>query len=120
MKKNRKKVNTYEVDARGKSLGRLATEVVILLRGKNKASFQPNALPSHNVIITNLKDVRVSGKKLEQKKYFRFSGYPGGIKCNYLKDLILRNPEKLIRQVIYNMLPKNKLRSKLMNKIKVK
>ncbi|MFH1426647.1 MAG: 50S ribosomal protein L13 [Candidatus Kerfeldbacteria bacterium] len=114
------KRNNHVIDATGKSLGRLASEVAILLRGKNKPSFQPHVDGGDIVQITNIKHVKVTGNKQEQKKYFRYTGYPGGIKSSTLDELLESNPEKLMKMVVRGMLPDNKLRDGMLKRLTIK
>lgn len=97
-------------DAKGKILGRLATEVVVILRGKNKVDFSPNVDNGDAVVIANSDKISVSGEKQDKKIYHRFSGYPGGIKSIKLGDQLKKDSRRVLRDAIYGMLPKNKLR----------
>ena len=107
------------IDAEGKVLGRLATEVAVLLRGKSKPEFV-NFLDSGDfVVVINAEKIKLTGKKLEQKKYYSHSGYPGGIKEKNLKDLMNSSPEEVIRRAVWGMIPKNKLGRKVHKKLKV-
>ena len=107
------------VDADGKILGRLATEVAILLRGKKKPEFV-NFLDSGDfVIVINAEKIKLSGNKMQQKKYFSHSGYPGGIKEKSLKELMENKPEEVIRKAVWGMIPKNKLGRAVYKKLKV-
>ena len=107
------------VDAEGKILGRLATEVAILLRGKKKPEFV-NFLDSGDfVIVINAEKVKLSGNKLEHKKFYSHSGYPGGIKEKSLKELMEKNPEEVIKKAVWGMIPKNKLGRAVYKKLKV-
>jgi len=107
------------VDADGKILGRLATEVAILLRGKRKPEFV-NFLDSGDfVIVINAERIKVSGKKIEQKKYYSHSGYPGGIKEKTFKELLETKPEEIIKKAVWGMIPKNKLGRASYKKLKV-
>ena len=122
MTKDQKKENqkAIKIDATNQTIGRLASKVSFLLMGKNKANYLPNKKPNNKVVVENLSKVRFTGKKLEQKKYFRFTGYPGGIKSQNLKNFFNKNPEKLLINVIYNMLPKNKLRKYMIKNLIIK
>ena len=107
------------VDADGKILGRLASEIAILLRGKRKPEFV-NFLDSGDfVIVINAERVRVTGKKIEQKKYYSHSGYPGGIKEKTLKELLETKPEEIIKKAVWGMIPKNRLGRAAYKKLKV-
>ncbi len=107
------------IDADGKILGRLASEVAKLLRGKNKPQYADFIDTGDFVVVVNAEKIRVTGKKLEQKRYFSHSGYPGGIKETTLKDLKEKKPEEVIRRAVWGMLPKNKLNRAIHKKLKV-
>lgn len=109
----------YKIDASEKKLGRLAAEVAVILRGKNKPDFLPHKLSDNKVVIFNTSKIVITGKKFEDKKYFRHSGYPGGIKEISYKDLFEKDPTEPLRKAIYGMLPKNKLRDKMMKNLKL-
>lgn len=105
----------YVVDAEGKTLGRLASCIAAILRGKHKPTYTPHLDMGDNVIVINAEKIRVSGRKLEQKKYYRHTGYPGGLKITSLSDMIRTKPEKVISMAVKGMLPHNRL-GRLMNK----
>lgn len=107
------------LDAKGKILGRLATEAAVLLRGKNKVSFELNQDCGDYVTVINASEIQVTGNKLEDKIYSSHSGYPGGLKQIQLKTLLETKPEKVIQSAVYGMLPKNRLRAGWMNRLKV-
>ena len=109
----------YIVDADGKILGRMASEIARVLRGKNKPIFTPNADTGDFVIVVNAKGVRLSGHKLEDKVYYRHSEYPGGIRARTAASLLEEKPEELIRLAVKGMLPKTRLGRKLAAKLKV-
>lgn len=109
----------YLVDAQGKTLGRLATEVADLLRGKRKPTFSPFLDMGDHVVIINAEKVRLTGKKLKQKTYFRHSGYPGGLKSTTAEKLLSQFPERILEHAIRGMLPKNKLGDVIYSKLKV-
>jgi len=107
------------VDAENRVLGRLATEVAILLRGKRKPEFV-NFLDSGDfVIVINAERIKLTGKKIEQKKYYSHSGYPGGIKEKTMKELMETKPEEIIKKAVWGMIPKNKLGREVYKKLKV-
>lgn len=114
------KINTYEIDAATYTLGRLSTETANLLRGKNKADFSYNRIADVKVVIINSDKINFTGRKLEQKKYIRHSGYLGNLKTESLKDLFNRNPNEVIRRAVYGMLPNNKLRKTWMKNLSFK
>lgn len=107
------------IDADGKVLGRLATEAANLLRGKKKPSYVDFMDTGDFVIVINAEKIRLSGRKLEQKKYYSHSGYPGGIKEKTLKEMMEKKPEEVIRKAVWGMLPKNKLNRAVHKKLKV-
>ncbi len=107
------------IDAEGKVLGRLATEVAVLLRGKGKPEFVNFMDSGDFVVIINAEKIKLTGRKLEQKKYYSHTEYPGGIKEKSLKDLMETNPEEVIRKAVRGMIPKNKLGRKVHKKLKV-
>lgn len=107
------------VDADGKTLGRLATEVSLLLRGKKKPEYTDFMDCGDFVVVVNAEKIKVTGRKLDQKKYFSYSGYPGGIKEKTLRQLLEKNPEEVVRKAVRGMIPKNKLGRKVFKKLKV-
>jgi len=109
----------YVVDAGGKVLGRLATEVARVLRGKHKPSFTPHVDGGDFIIVVNAKQVSLTGKKLEQKTYYRHSGYPGGIRATTAAKMLETKPDAVIHAAVKGMLPKNRLGRELLRKLKV-
>jgi large subunit ribosomal protein L13 len=109
----------YIVDAEGKVLGRLATEVARVLRGKHKPSFSPHIDGGDFVIIVNSRRVSLTGKKLEQKIYYRHSEYPGGLRASTAGKLVETKPNAIIQLAVKGMLPKNRLGRDLLRKLKV-
>lgn len=107
------------IDAEGKILGRLASEIANALRGKDKPEFTPNVDNGDFIVVTNAEKIVVTGKKEEQKLYKRHSMYPGGYKEETLKSLRGRRPEEIIRRAVKGMLPHNKLSDKLITKLKI-
>lgn len=107
------------VDADGATLGRLATQVAAILRGKHRASFSPHLDTGDPVIIVNAARIRVTGKKLQDKLYVRHSGYPGGFRSETLERLLQRRPEEVIRRAVRGMLPQNRLGEKMIRKLHV-
>lgn len=110
---------TYKIDAANKRLGRLATEIAVILRGKNQPSFLPYKLSENKVIVFNTAKIILTGKKFEDKKYIRHTGYLGGIKEVKFKELFKRDPSEPLRRAVYGMLPKNKLRDKMIKNLKL-
>jgi len=107
------------INAEGKVLGRLATEVAVLLRGKKNPKYVDFMDSGDFVIVINAEKIRVTGKKIEQKKYYSHSGYPGGLKEKSLKELLEKKPEEVIRKAVWGMIPKNKLGRAVHQKLKV-
>ena len=109
----------YVVDAAGQRLGRLATEIAMILRGKNKPSFTPHMDTGDFVIVVNAEQVVVTGRKSEQKLYRRHSGRPGGMKTETFNQLQQRIPNRIVEKAVKGMLPKNAMGRKLFTKLKV-
>ena len=107
------------VDAKNKTLGRLASALASRLRGKHRPEFTPNADLGDYIVVINANKINVTGDKLNQKKYFKHSGYPGGIKSKSLDEVIKNSPEDAIRMAVKGMLPKNKLGKKMLTKLKI-
>ncbi len=107
------------VNADGKILGRLATEVADLIRGKKKPQFSSHLDTGDFVVIVNAEKIRVTGRKLDQKVYYSHSQYPGGIKEETLRELLKRKPEEVIKKAVWGMIPKGKLGRSLYKKLKV-
>ncbi len=118
-KKNGIERKWWLIDADGKVLGRLATEISILLQGKRNPEFVKFMDSGDFVVVINAEKVVVTGKKLEQKKYHSHSGYPGGIREKTLKELLEKNPEDVLRKAVRGMIPKNKLGRAMYKKLKV-
>jgi large subunit ribosomal protein L13 len=109
----------YLVDADARTLGRLATQIADLLRGKGKPQYTPHVDTGDFVIVVNAEKVRVTGKKLEQKIYYRHSGYPGGLKERTLAEQLERRPEDVLRRAVKGMLPRNRLAAAQLRKLKI-
>ncbi len=109
----------YVVDASGKTLGRLASQIAIRLRGKHKPIFTPHLDTGDFIIVINAEKIRLTGKKLDQKKYYRHSGYMGGLKTRTAKQMLEKKPEDVIRLAVKRMLPKNRLGRKQLKKLKI-
>jgi large subunit ribosomal protein L13 len=106
-------------DADGATLGRLATQIADALRGKRKPEYTPHCDTGDFVVVVNASKVRVTGNKLEQKRYYRHSGYPGGIRSRTLAEMMDRRPEEVIRKAVKGMLPRNRLARQQLSKLKV-
>ncbi|GBD05011.1 50S ribosomal protein L13 [bacterium HR20] len=109
----------WVVDATGQTLGRLASRVAALIRGKHKPLFTPHVDCGDYVIVVNAEKVVLKGKRAEQKEYFRYTGYPGGARFEKVADLLAQNPAKVIEHAVYGMLPKNRLGRRMRLKLKV-
>lgn len=107
------------VDLDGKILGRIATQIANILRGKHKPSYAPHLDNGDFVVVINASKVKLTGKKLEEKIYYRHSNYPGGLKASSAKELLKKHPEQLIVKAVKGMLPKNFLAQKILKKLKV-
>jgi large subunit ribosomal protein L13 len=107
------------VDAEGQVLGRLASRVANLLRGKGKPNYTPNLDVGDHVVVTNAARIRVTGRKLEQKKYYRYSGYPGGLKVRSLQQLMQARPEEVVLRAVKGMMPNTKLGRQQLRKLRV-
>ena len=107
------------VDASGHTLGRLATQVADLLRGKRKPEFTPHCDVGDFVIVVNAEKIAVTGKKREEKRYHRHSGYPGGLRSRTLEEMLDRQPEEVIRKAVKGMLPRTRLGRAQLRKLKV-
>jgi large subunit ribosomal protein L13 len=109
----------YRVNAEGKVLGRLATELAKILRGKNKAIFTPHVDTGDFVVVINANKISLTGKKMKDKIYYHHSGHPGGIKAISAEKLLAKKPTELIRQAVKGMLPKNSLGRQMIGKLKI-
>ena len=109
----------HVIDADGVVLGRLAAKVAHILQGKHKPSYTPHIEDGDIVIVLNADKVKVTGKKLEQKTYFRYSGYPGGQSHTPLAEMLAKKPEEVIRHAVWGMLPSTKLGRSMLQKLKV-
>ena len=107
------------IDAQGQILGRLARNIAIALQGKDKPSYTPHTLTGDFVVVTNASDLRVTGKKMDQKMYYRHSGYVGNLKTFQLKDLMASRPDRVIELAVKGMLPKNHMGRQMMRRLKV-
>lgn len=109
----------YVVDATGQTLGRLATQIATVLKGKHKPMYTPGMDCGDYVVVVNAERVRVTGRKLEQKIYYRWSGYPSGLNEIKLREQLVKHPERVIQAAVNGMLNRNRLRRQLMGKLKV-
>lgn len=109
----------FVVDAQGKTLGRLATRVATILKGKHKPSYVPHMDVGDFVIVINADKIHVTGHKLDQKMYYRHSGYPGGLSRITLRDQLVKHPTRAVELAVRGMLPKNRLGRRMLRKLKV-
>ncbi|MEI8105315.1 MAG: 50S ribosomal protein L13 [Actinomycetes bacterium] len=109
----------YVVDADGLTLGRLATQIADRLRGKNKPQFTPHIDTGDFVVVVNCEKIAVTGKKLEDKKYYRHSGYPGGLRVRSLREQLEHRPTEVLRKAVKGMLPRNRLGRAQITKLKI-
>lgn len=110
---------THKIDADGKVLGRLASEVASLLRGKHSPSFQYHMDQGDNVVVSNISKLKVTGKKMDQKIYYNHSGYPGGLRERQMGHVFAKDPAEVFRMAVINMLPKNKLRAQMIKRLTI-
>jgi len=113
------KENWYLVDAKGEVLGRLASRIASVLRGKNEPTFHPAVNSNNHVVVINAEKVVFTGKKLRQKRYYKHSGYPGGLKEETAESLMKRKPEDVLTHAVKGMLPKNRLGDALLTNIRI-
>jgi large subunit ribosomal protein L13 len=111
--------NWLVVDATGKTLGRLATEIANVLRGKRKPQYTPHCDVGDFVIVVNAEKVSVTGNKRQEKRYYRHSGYPGGLRSRTFEEMIARRPEEVLRLAVKGMLPRNRLGRQQLRKLKI-
>ncbi|MBI2552643.1 50S ribosomal protein L13 [Candidatus Uhrbacteria bacterium] len=110
---------THTLDATGKQLGRLASQIATLLTGKGKRTYRAEHDQGDYVVVQNIKSARFSGRKMDQKIAYHFSGYPGGLKETKWGTLFLKNPRKILHDAVARMLPKNRLQSERLNRLKI-
>jgi len=108
------------IDAKGKTLGRVASEIALILQGKNKASFSYHNPPiPERLEIKNIKEIKIKGRKFQDKKYYFHSGYPGSLKKERLQDVFKMDPAEVLRRTVWGMLPKNKARHTMIKRLKI-
>ena len=112
-------MGVYKIDATNKVLGRLASKIAILLQGKHKPNFVPYLNTGDKVIVTNTDKMKITGKKLKRKVYYRHSGYPGGLKKITLEELMKKDSREVLKKAVWGMLPKNKLRKQRIKNLKL-
>lgn len=108
----------YEVDASSQSMGRVATRIATILRGKHKRDFTPHMDMGDFVVALNVDNLKFTGRKLEQKKYYRHTGYMGGIRTKSLKDEIVKNPDQVLRRAVFSMLDDIKFRKTMISRLR--
>jgi len=113
------KRETHNIDATDKILGRLATEIAVLLRGKHRPNFNPAKDEGDVVVVKNIEKIKVTGNKMADKKYYRHSGYLGKLKETPLEKLFKTKPQEVLRKAVMGMLPKNRLRSRIIKRLKI-
>lgn len=111
--------NWFVIDAQGQTLGRLTSRIASILRGKHKPEYTPHVDCGDYVIVVNAEKIHVTGRKLSQKKYYRHSGYPGGLKQVTLRDQLQKFPDRVVESAVRGMLPKNRLGRQMFKKLKV-
>ena len=109
----------FVIDAKDQILGRVATRIATVLRGKHKTTFTPHVDGGDFVIVLNADKIRLTGRKLEQKEYYNYSGYPGGLRARTAGQLLNEKPERVIRDAVAGMLPKNRLSRSIITKLKI-
>jgi large subunit ribosomal protein L13 len=109
----------YVVDAQGLTLGRLASKIAQVLRGKNKPEFVPNLDVGDFVVVVNCEKIHVTGRRLDQKMYYRHSGYPSGLRSRSLREMLAKHPERVIKFAVKGMLPKGPLGRSMLTKMKI-
>ena len=109
----------YIIDAEGKTLGRLASRIAHRLRGKHKPIFTPHVDTGDFIVVTNAEKIKLTGNKMKNKNYYRYSGYPGGLKVRTAEELLRKKPSELLHHAVKGMLPKNRLGRTLIKKLKV-
>ena len=114
----KKEVKTIKIDATGKVLGRLATEVALILQGKKSVNYAPNKEPDNVVLVSNMSKIKVTGKKMENETYFKHTGYLGNDKHTPMIKIFEKNPGELLKMAVNGMLPKNRLRARHLKRLK--
>ena len=109
----------YVVDAQDETLGRLATRIAAILKGKHKPIYSPHMDVGDFVVVVNAEKIHVTGRKMEQKMYYRHSGYPGGLSEISLRDQLVKHPTRVVERAVWGMLPKNALGRQMFRKLKV-
>lgn len=116
---NKVKRKWHQIDVSKKPMGRVATEIAVLLRGKHKRDFTPHVDMGDYVVAVNAGNLKFTGRKIAQKVYYRHSGFLGGLKKTALKDLIQKNPEEVLKKAVFSMIDDLKFRKKIMSRLKI-
>ena len=109
----------HNINATNQPLGRLASKIAVILRGKINPTYRPHLMPDEKVVVTNIKNIKFTGKKIDQKLYYRYSGYPGGLRSRTLGIFFEKNPKRVLWLAVYRMLAKNRLRDKIIKNLKI-
>lgn len=117
MKKSNDKSELHKLDAKGVPLGRLASKIATLLQGKHRIDYAPNIDFPIRVEVSNVNEIKITGKKADQKLYYRYTGYPGGLKTVKMSEYIEKKPHVILVKAVQNMLPKNRLQSRRMRRL---
>jgi large subunit ribosomal protein L13 len=112
--------NIHKIDATDKTVGRLGTQIALLLRGKNKPEYEPRIDNGDIVHVENIKKLKFTGKKFDQKKYFHYSGYPGGLKTKKMSEIFTKDPKEVLKRAVKQMLPANKQREAMIKRLIIK
>ena len=115
----KKEIKKIELDAEGKILGRIATQIAFYLQGKHIPDYEPHKDTEQFVVVKNVGSIKVTGKKESQKMYYRHTGYPGGLRERSYEDQFKRDPKEIIRRAVHGMLPDNRFRSRRMNRLEI-
>ena len=112
-------MHIHSIDATNQSVGRLASSIAVILRGKLDPKFEPNALPNEKVTVIHAAKMKLTGKKAEQKVFYHYSGYPGGMRARKLDVMMDKNPQRVLWLAVYRMLARNRLRDKIIKNLSI-
>lgn len=110
----------HKIDAAGQTVGRLSTKIATILRGKNKPEYEPQADYGDIVEVTNIRELKFTGKKLDQKEYYHYSGYLSGLKTKKMSEILVKDPGDVLRRAVKQMLPSTRLRDQMMKRLIIK
>lgn len=113
-------MTVHNIDATNQSLGRLASRIALILRGKINSDYRPDMMPQERVVVENISNIKLTGKKIDQKIYYHYSGYPGGMKERKLNNMMAQNPRRVLELAVYRMLAPNRLRARIMKNLEIK